>query len=46
MWKSATSTCLPDQRELNTYWQRVNEALVGHKARVVMDRRTIQLLAR
>src|SRR5580692_9417901 len=27
-----------DQRELNTYWQRVNETLVGHKARVLMDR--------
>src|SRR6201984_147072 len=27
-----------DQGELNTYWQRVNETLVGHKARVLMDR--------
>ena len=27
-----------DQRELNTYWQRVNETLAGHKARVLMDR--------
>ena len=26
-----------DQGELNTYWQRVNETLVGHKARVLMD---------
>ena len=26
-----------DQGELNTYWQRVNETLVSHKARVVMD---------
>jgi uncharacterized protein (DUF1330 family) len=27
-----------DQGELNTYWQRVNETLGGHKARVLMDR--------
>jgi uncharacterized protein (DUF1330 family) len=27
-----------DQGELNTYWQRVNETLVAHKARVLMDR--------
>jgi uncharacterized protein (DUF1330 family) len=27
-----------DQEELNTYWQRVNETLVGRKARVLMDR--------
>src|ERR1700736_5183414 len=27
-----------DQGELNTYWQRVNETLTGHKARVLMDR--------
>jgi uncharacterized protein (DUF1330 family) len=27
-----------DQGELNTYWQLVNETLVGHKARVLMDR--------
>ena len=27
-----------DQGELNTYWKRVNETLVGHKARVLMDR--------
>ena len=27
-----------DQGELNTYWQRVNETLVGHNARVLMDR--------
>ncbi len=27
-----------DQGELNTYWQRVNETLVGHKGRVLMDR--------
>ena len=27
-----------DQGELNTYWQRVNETLAGHKARVLMDR--------
>jgi uncharacterized protein (DUF1330 family) len=27
-----------DQGELNTYWQRVNETLASHKARVVMDR--------
>src|SRR5246127_5567241 len=26
-----------DQGELNTYWQRVNETLAGHKARVLMD---------
>ena len=26
-----------DQGELNTYWQHVNETLVGHKARVLMD---------
>jgi hypothetical protein len=26
-----------DQGELNTYWQRVNETLVGRKARVLMD---------
>jgi uncharacterized protein (DUF1330 family) len=27
-----------DQGELNIYWQRVNEVLVDHKARVLMDR--------
>jgi uncharacterized protein (DUF1330 family) len=27
-----------DQEELNTYWQRVNGTLVGHAARVLMDR--------
>jgi uncharacterized protein (DUF1330 family) len=27
-----------DQGELNTYWERVNETLVDHKARVLMDR--------
>jgi uncharacterized protein (DUF1330 family) len=27
-----------DQGELNTYWQRVNQTLVGHKARALMDR--------
>jgi uncharacterized protein (DUF1330 family) len=27
-----------DQGELNTYWQRVNETLEGHKVRVLMDR--------
>jgi uncharacterized protein (DUF1330 family) len=27
-----------DQGELNTYWQRVNETLAGHKARVLLDR--------
>src|SRR5260370_14368825 len=27
-----------DQGELNTYWQRVNETLASHKARVVMGR--------
>jgi uncharacterized protein (DUF1330 family) len=27
-----------DQGELNTHWQRVNETLAGHKARVLMDR--------
>ena len=27
-----------DQEELNTYWQRVNGTLEGHKARVLMDR--------
>ena len=26
-----------DQGELNTYWQRVNETLMRHKARVLMD---------
>ena len=26
-----------EQGELNTYWQRVSETLVGHKARVLMD---------
>jgi uncharacterized protein (DUF1330 family) len=26
-----------DQGELNTYWQRVNETLVSHKARVLID---------
>src|ERR1700751_3250213 len=26
-----------DQGELNTYWQRVSETLVSHKARVLMD---------
>src|ERR1700758_28929 len=33
-----------DQGELNTYWQRVNETLVGHKARVVMDQGRVQIL--
>jgi len=27
-----------DQRALDTYWQRVNETLVDHQARVLMDR--------
>jgi uncharacterized protein (DUF1330 family) len=27
-----------DEEELNTYWQRVNGTLVGHPARVLMDR--------
>jgi uncharacterized protein (DUF1330 family) len=27
-----------DHGELNCYWQRVNETLVDHKARVLMDR--------
>ena len=27
-----------NQGELNTDWQRVNETLAGHKARVLMDR--------
>ena len=27
-----------DQGELNTYWQRVNETLASHKARVLMGR--------
>ena len=27
-----------DKWELNTYWRRVNETLVSHKARVLMDR--------
>jgi len=27
-----------DHGELNTYWQRVNETLVDHKARVLVDR--------
>jgi uncharacterized protein (DUF1330 family) len=27
-----------DQRELDTYWQRVNETLASHKARILMDR--------
>ena len=26
-----------EQGELNTYWQRVSETLVSHKARVLMD---------
>ena len=28
---------LVDQEELNTYWRRVNGALVGHPARVLID---------
>jgi uncharacterized protein (DUF1330 family) len=27
-----------DQGELDTYWRRVDETLMGHKARVLMDR--------
>lgn len=27
-----------DQGQLNAYWRRVNETLVSHKARVLMDR--------
>jgi hypothetical protein len=27
-----------NEAELNSYWQRVNETLAGHKARVMMDR--------
>jgi hypothetical protein len=26
-----------DQGEFNTYWQRVNETLMSHKARVLVD---------
>jgi uncharacterized protein (DUF1330 family) len=33
-----------DQGELNTYWQRVNETLVSHKARVLMDRGRLLIL--
>jgi uncharacterized protein (DUF1330 family) len=33
-----------DQGELNTYWQRVNETLVSHKARVLMDRGRVLIL--
>jgi uncharacterized protein (DUF1330 family) len=33
-----------DQGELNTYWRRVNETLVGHKARVLMDRGRLLIL--
>jgi uncharacterized protein (DUF1330 family) len=33
-----------DQGELNTYWQRVNETLVGHKARALMDRGRFMIL--
>jgi uncharacterized protein (DUF1330 family) len=33
-----------DQGELNTYWQRMNETLVGHKARVLMDRGRLLIL--
>ena len=33
-----------DQGELNTYWQRVNETLVGHKARVLMDHGRLLIL--
>jgi uncharacterized protein (DUF1330 family) len=33
-----------DQEELNTYWQRVNETLVGHNARVLMDRGRFMIL--
>jgi len=33
-----------DQGELNTYWQRVNETLVDHKARVLMDRGRLLIL--
>jgi uncharacterized protein (DUF1330 family) len=33
-----------DQAELNTYWQRVNGTLAGHKARVLMDDGRILIL--
>jgi uncharacterized protein (DUF1330 family) len=33
-----------DQGELNTYWQRVNETLVSHKARVLMDHGRFRIL--
>jgi uncharacterized protein (DUF1330 family) len=33
-----------DQEELNTYWQRVNETLVSHKARILMDRGRLLIL--
>jgi uncharacterized protein (DUF1330 family) len=33
-----------DQGELNTYWQRVNKTLGGHKARVLMDRGRFRIL--
>jgi uncharacterized protein (DUF1330 family) len=33
-----------DQGEFNTYWQRVNETLVAHKARVLMDRGRLLIL--
>ncbi len=48
LFVNAVPTCLPmsssfavklwTRGELNTYWQRVNETLVGHNARVLMDR--------
>jgi uncharacterized protein (DUF1330 family) len=33
-----------DQGELNTYWHRVNETLVGHAARVLIDHSRFQIL--
>ena len=33
-----------DQGELNTYWQRVNETLESHKARVLMDHGRVLIL--
>jgi uncharacterized protein (DUF1330 family) len=33
-----------DKGEFDTYWQRVNETLVGHKARVLMDRGRLLIL--
>src|SRR5580704_3559800 len=35
---------ITDQGELHTYWQRVNETLVSHKARVLMDRGRLLIL--